>query len=59
VKVVASFSTLMKLAKEVGDARRSGDKERLAEAERAHDAYKEICLKADELHTGYRYGDLY
>ena len=59
MKVVASFSTLMKLAKEVGDARRSGDKKRIEAAEQAHDAYKEICLKADEMHTGYRYGDLY
>lgn len=59
MKIVASFQTLIKLAKEVGDAKRSGDKQRLADAERAHEAYKEICLKADELHTGYTYGDLY
>lgn len=59
MKIVANFQTLMKLAKEVGDAKRSGDEQRLAQAERAHNAYKEICVKADELHTGYTYGDLY
>lgn len=49
VKVVASFATLMHLAAELGQARLSGDAERIERAQKAHDEYRDICLKADEM----------
>lgn len=49
MKTVAYFSTLMRLAHELGQARLSGDPDRLAAAERAHDEYRDVCLAADEL----------
>jgi len=49
MKVVTSFATLMKLASELGKARLSGDEERIHVAKENHDAYKELCLKSDEM----------
>ena len=49
MKVVTNFSTLMKLAYELGKAKQSGGKERIAEAKERHDDYKDLCLSADEM----------
>lgn len=53
MRIVTSFATLMQLAAELGQARLSGDAERIERAQKAHDEYRDICLKADEmlLHT--------
>ena len=58
LRTITNLSTLMLLAKELGRARQSGDKERIKEAKRAHDVYRDMCLAADEMTTGYTYGTL-
>ena len=47
MKTVTFFSTLMRLARELADAERSGDKERIAEASRKHEEYRQACLRSD------------
>ena len=59
MKIVTSLATLFKYARELGEAKKSGDAARIAEAERRHEAYRQMCLKSDEIITGYRHGDLY
>lgn len=49
VHVVAYVSTLMQYAHELGEAKKSGDAGRIAAAQKRHDDYHEVCLKADEL----------
>lgn len=49
MKLITSWATLMTLAKELGQARLSGDEERIQEAQKAHDEYRDICLRADEM----------
>lgn len=52
IKVVTDFRVLMQLARAVGLAKKSGDPEALSKAEAEHDAYKELCLKADRMSLG-------
>lgn len=49
MRLVTSFATLMQLAAELGRARLSGDAKRIEFAQKAHDNYRDICLKADEM----------
>jgi len=49
VKIVTYFGTLMRLAHAEGQARLSGDAEALAKAEAEHEAYRSLCLIADEM----------
>lgn len=49
MEIVTSFSTLMKLAHELGQAKKSKDPERIKKAQERHDAYRDLCLKADRM----------
>ena len=49
IKVVTYFSTLMKYAKEEAEARKSGNDDRIKEAEAKHKEYQQLCLKADSM----------
>jgi hypothetical protein len=49
IRLVTSFQTLMRLAHELGKARKSGDDKRIREAQRAHDEYRDLCLVSDEM----------
>jgi hypothetical protein len=49
MKVVTSWATLMQYAKELGDARRTGDAGKIATAKKKHDDYRDVCLSADEM----------
>lgn len=49
IEIVCSWQTLMTYAKEVGQAKKSGDPERIAEAEARHEDYRQMCLKADRM----------
>ena len=51
-KTVTSFQTLMQLATELAAAERTGDEQKIEEAKRKHDSYKELCLKADSMALG-------
>lgn len=42
----------MQKAHELAQAKKSGDLDRIKEAELAHDAYKKLCLQADEMTLG-------
>lgn len=56
ITTVASLSTLMQLAKKLGDARRSGNQAEIYKAQAEHDAYAELCLRADKMNTGITRG---
>lgn len=58
LKTVTDLRTLMHLAKALGDARKSGDEKRIAEAQRRHDEYRDLCLSSDEMRMGMTYGEL-
>lgn len=59
MKIVTSLATLFKYAGELGEAKKSGDAVRIAEAEKRHEAYRQMCLESDEMITGYKHGELY
>ena len=58
MKVITSFRTLCQYVHALGEARRSGDPERIARAEAEHDAYRKACIEADEMHLGLTVGEL-
>jgi hypothetical protein len=49
MEIVTFFSTLMRYAREEYDARQSGDASRIAKASANHEAYRQLCLKADKM----------
>lgn len=49
MEIVTSWITLFRLAGEVGEARKSGDTDKLAEAEVALRSYERLCLEADRM----------
>lgn len=52
VKIITSFHVLMQKAKALGAAKKSGDPEAIALAQADHDAYRDLCLEADEMSLG-------
>lgn len=58
LKIVTSFSTLMSLAREEGQAKLHGTKEEYEQAKQKHEAYKELCLKSDKVILGQAIGGL-
>lgn len=58
MKIIASFPILMQKARALGMAEETGDKEAILHAQKEHDEYMNICLKADEMMLGCTYGDL-
>lgn len=59
MKLVTSFRTLMQYAHELGQAKLSGDAERIEAAKRQHDEYRGLCLKADEMALHMTEGQLF
>ena len=49
IKIVTSFTHLCRLAREEHNAKKFGTPEQAEEAKRNHQAYKELCLQADEM----------
>ena len=58
IEIVTDFRVLMQLAQAVGQAEKSGDQEALAKAKADHDAYKDLCLRADRMTLGVPRGSL-
>lgn len=58
IRIVTDFRVLMQLAKLVGQAKKSGDREAIAKAEKEHDEYRDLCLRSDRVNLGVSYGDL-
>lgn len=58
IRITTDFRHLMELARALGQARQSGDEQQIQLAQREHDAYKELCLKADDMILGVPAGDL-
>lgn len=54
-----TWEALMHYAKQVGIASKSGDPEKLAKAEAELEAYKQLCLEADEMKMPFSSADLY
>lgn len=42
-----SFGVLIRLAKEEAKAKRNGTKEQIEAASKAHEDYRQLCLKSD------------
>ena len=57
--ITTSFHELIRLAKILGKARQSGDQQAIATAQADHDAYRDLCLKADTMTLGITCGELY
>lgn len=57
-KLTTDFRVLMQLASALGQAKKSGDAEAIATAQREHDAYHAQCQAADEMALGYTLRDL-
>lgn len=55
MKIVTSFSVLMKLAYAMGKAEQSGNEEEYSKAKEIHDAYRDLCLKVDEMIVGHNF----
>lgn len=49
VKIVASFSVLMKKASILGKAKKFGSSDEIMSAQKDFDAYLEICKQSDRL----------
>ena len=49
VEKICFFSTLIRYAYELGQARLSKDPERILEAQIRHDNYKILCLSSDKM----------
>ena len=49
IELVTSWTVLMRLAKELGAARMSGDEDAITKAKEAHSAYEAMCLRADRM----------
>ncbi len=58
IEIVTDFRVLMQLARAARQAEKSGDKEAIAKATAEHDAYKDLCLRADRRNLGVPYGAL-
>lgn len=58
METITSWQTLMMLAKDLGDARKSGDEEKIQQARQAHDSYRDLCLRADCMSLGVTIGNL-
>ena len=59
MKIHTSLITLMRLAGKLGEARKTGDKQEIENAERRHNEYRDICLRDDVvMDTGFTVGAL-
>jgi len=56
VKIITDFRILMQYAYELGEAKKTGDLEKIAEAQKRHDIYRDICLDSDEMSIGLTVG---
>jgi len=58
MKLITSWDTLMHYARELGAARQSGEAERIEKAQKQHDDYRDLCLKADRMSLNTSLGSL-
>jgi hypothetical protein len=49
MEIVTSWYTLIQYAKELAEAEKSKDAEKIAIAKNKHDNYREMCLKSDRI----------
>lgn len=47
IESYSDFGVLLRLARDLAQAEKIGDPERIAEARKKHDDYKEECLNSD------------
>lgn len=58
MKLITNFGVLCRLARAEAEAKKSGDPVLIEKATKAHEEYKELCLKADEMQIGLTFGEL-
>ncbi len=58
METITSWHTLLRYAKELAEARKSGDEELIKIAKNRHDEYAKICLNSDKLLLHYTKGNL-
>jgi hypothetical protein len=56
--MTTDFRVLIQLAQTMGQAKKSGDEAAFSKAKAEHDAYKDLCLRADKMTLGVKYGAL-
>lgn len=49
MKITVCWFTLLQYAKELAQAEKSGNKDRIDEAKKRHDNYLQLCKEADEM----------
>lgn len=49
VEIVSNFGVLLRLACDLGKAKKLGNQEDIDKAQKAHDEYKKICLLSDKM----------
>lgn len=59
MKTYTSWQTLMFYAKNVGDAKKTGNEQQIKEAEQQLKEYEQLCLKSDKMILPYTTGDLF
>jgi hypothetical protein len=58
IRIVTNFRVLIKLAKELSNAEKTGDLNKIKIAKEKHDQYKALCLSADSMNLGITSGEL-
>ena len=58
IEIITDFRILMQKAHALGKAKQSGDCAKIAAAQADHDAYRDLCLKAEKMNLGVPYGSL-
>lgn len=52
MQIYTDFGHLMRLAKALGDAKKTKNTELITKAQLEHDSYKKLCLQSDFMHIG-------
>ena len=58
IKIIADFRVLMRKAKILGNARKTGNPELIKKCKKDHDDYAKICLRADKMNLGITVSEL-
>jgi len=58
VKIITDFRVLMQKAHALGRAKQDGSADEIAKAQADHDAYRDLCLKAEKMNLGIPRGEL-
>lgn len=58
IETISNFGILMKKAKALGNAKKTGDHELIKKCKKDHDDYAKICLLSDKMSLGITVSEL-